>query len=75
MAGLAAHVALAATIAVLGYFIYVYNFLLHNDRDRIHSEAHIQNMRTIDGKLMGDDQRSITTVGNMPLGNPNLLEH
>jgi hypothetical protein len=46
------HIALAMTVLVVLQALWTYNYLLLKDRNRLHSESHIQQMRTID--LLGD---------------------
>lgn len=50
---LAGHVALGMTCFVLLVTVGVYLFLLFKDRDRLHTENHLQQMRTIG--LLGDN--------------------
>jgi hypothetical protein len=46
------YVALAMAVVVLIQALWTYNYLLLKDRNRLHSESHIEQMRRID--LLGD---------------------
>lgn len=69
-AGWPAHAAFAIDTGLILYFLYVYNHFLRNDPDRLHSESHLQQMKTI--SLMGDSQSSGLIVNAPPVGNPYL---
>jgi hypothetical protein len=69
-AGWPAHAVLGFDAALILYFVYVYNHFLKNDTDRLHSESHLQQMKTIG--LMGDSQSSGLMINAQPAGNPYL---
>lgn len=69
--GWPAHVGLVFTGGLLLFFLRVYWHLLQNDPNRLHSEHHIQRMRSMD--LMGDNligpaiSTTFTATGNPAL--------
>lgn len=71
-AGWPAHVALGLDAVVIIYLLYVYNHLLRTDPDRLHSEAHIQQMRSYD--VLGDNVHGSVAIEGSIVGNPHL-EH
>lgn len=67
----AATIAFSLTIALFFFFVGVYIFLLVYDRDRLHSEQHIQQMSRM---LMGDSVSGHPrkTIETTAVGNPAL---
>jgi hypothetical protein len=63
-----AHTALGVTIAILMFIFYVFNYLLRNDPNRLHSEAHLQNMRSLE--VMGDSISGRPELTSRPMTNP-----
>jgi hypothetical protein len=70
-AGLAAHVATGFSGLLILYFIYAYNHFMVKDPNRLHSEHHIQQMRSME--LMGDSLYGGVVLENVPAGNPHLV--
>lgn len=71
-AGWPAYAALLLPVLVLGYLLRVYDHLLKNDPNRLHSEAHIQQMKTLD--LMGDNLSGQGRLTGPAISNPYVEE-
>lgn len=70
-AGWPAHVAAGFSGLLILYFMYAYNHFMIKDPNRLHSEHHIQQMRSME--LLGDSLHDGPVLENVPAGNPHLL--
>lgn len=69
-AGWPGHLSLAMTF-IIGFFtLYVYSHFMRNDPDRLHSENHLQQMKSIG--LMGDSVHGGVVLAGDGARNPHL---
>lgn len=71
-AGLPAHLTLGMTGFIGCFILYVYTHFMKNDPDRLHSENHIQQMKSIG--LMGDSVHGGPVIDADIARNPHLGE-
>lgn len=69
-AGVPAHLALGMTFLIGFFILYVYWHFMSADPDRLHSENHLQQMKSIG--LMGDSVHGGVTIDTDIARNPNL---
>ncbi len=69
-AGLPAHLALGMTFVIGIFILYVYSHFMWNDPDRLHSENHLQQMKSIG--LMGDNVHGGPLIDADVARNPHL---
>lgn len=65
--GVPAHLALSAALLMTAYLTFYYTFWQRKDPDRLHSEAHLQEMRRLD--VMGDSNNG-PMIDAQPVANP-----